>query len=54
MSKRQGHAYWQKHLDTWQQSDLTQEAYCTSHGLSIKSFYRWRRKQKESIAAESP
>ena len=54
MSKRQGQAYWQKHLDAWQQSDLTQEAYCTSHGLSIKSFYRWRRKRKESIAAGKP
>lgn len=54
MSKRQGHAYWQKHLDAWQQSDLTQEAYCSSYGLSIKSFYRWRRKQKETMAAAKP
>jgi hypothetical protein len=51
MSKRQGQAYWQKHLDAWHQSGLTQEAYCTNHGLGIKSFYRWRRKEKESIAA---
>lgn len=54
MSKRQGQAYWQKHLDAWHQSELTQVAYCLSHGLSIKSFYRWRRKQKEPVAAEKP
>jgi len=54
MSKRRGLDYWQKHLEAWDQSDLTQEAYCASHGLSVKSFYRWRRKQKESIAAGKP
>lgn len=54
MSKRQGQAYWQTHLDAWRQSERTQVAYCLSHGLSIKSFYRWRRKQKESIAAAKP
>ena len=54
MSKRRGSEYWQKHLDAWHQSELTQEAYCVSHGLSTKSFYRWRRKEKESIAAGKP
>ena len=54
MAKRRGLDYWQEHLDAWHQSDLTQEAYCASHGLSTKSFYRWRRKQKESIAAGKP
>lgn len=54
MSKRQGQAYWQQHLDAWRQSELTQVAYCVSHGLSIKSFYRWRRKQKEPVAAATP
>ena len=54
MSKRRGLDYWQEHLDAWHQSDLTQEAYCADHGLSVKSFYRWRRKQKESIAAGKP
>jgi len=49
MSKRRGLEYWQKHLEAWDQSDLTQEAYCASHGLSTKSFYRWRRKQKIAL-----
>ncbi len=54
MSKRRGRDYWQAHLDAWHQSDLTQAAYCISHGLSVKTFYRWRRKEKESVAADKP
>lgn len=48
---RHGQAYWHKHLESWLQSDLTQEAYCTQHGLSTKSFYRWRRREKDALAA---
>ena len=50
-ARRHGQAYWQKHLDAWFQSELTQETYCTEHGLSIKMFYRWRRKEKDGLAA---
>ena len=48
---RWGAEYWRKHLEAWLQSDTTRVAYCTSHGLSLKSFYRWERKQKEAVAA---
>ena len=51
MARRHGAVYWQKHLEAWLQSDLTQEAYCTQHGLSTKSFYRWRHKEKDAVAA---
>jgi transposase-like protein len=51
MSQRRGPEFWQKHLDAWYQGELTQEAYCAQHGLSDKTFYRWRRKEKESKAA---
>jgi hypothetical protein len=37
MARRLGQAYWQKHLEAWFQSELTQEAYCAEHGLSIKT-----------------
>ena len=50
MARRLGQAYWQKHLEAWFQSELTQEAYCAEHGLSIKTFYRWRRKEKDVLA----
>ena len=51
MAKRRGPEFWRRHLEAWHQGELTQEAYCASHGLSTKTFYRWRRKEKESVAA---
>lgn len=48
MAKRQTTGYWRRHLEAWRQSGLTQVAYCARHGLSIKSFHRWRRKEKEA------
>ncbi|HYM85649.1 MAG TPA: hypothetical protein VET30_02825 [Pseudoxanthomonas sp.] len=51
MAKRREPEFWRRHLEAWHQSDLTQDAYCASHGLSTKTFYRWRRKEKESVAA---
>ncbi len=53
MGRRYGWGYWQKHLEAWRQSTLTQDAYCESQGLSIKTFYRWHRKEKEAMAAKS-
>ena len=50
---RRGAAFWRGQLETWCRSDLTQREYCATHGLSEKSFYRWRAKEKELIAAEN-
>lgn len=51
MAKRLGAQYWQWHLDAWRQSGLTQIAYCARHGLSVKAFYRWRRKGRDVVAS---
>ena len=51
MAKRQAPGFWEKHLEGWQRSGLTQVAYCTSHGLRIKSFSRWRSKTREAAQA---
>ena len=51
MAKRHGVEFWQGHLAAWHQSDLTQRAYCAQHGLGVRAFYRWHRKEKEAIAA---
>lgn len=51
MAKRQTAEFWERHLEGWQQSGLTQVAYCASHGLRIKSFSRWRSKTKEAAQA---
>jgi hypothetical protein len=53
MGRRYGWDYWEKHLEAWRQSALTQDAYCDLQGLSIKTFYRWHRKEKEAVAAKS-
>ena len=51
MAKRHGGEYWRRHLEAWYQSDLTQKAYCASQGLSVESLRRWRRREKEMLAA---
>ena len=51
MAKRHGAEFWRGHLDAWHRSDLTQRAYCANHELGEKAFYRWRRKEKEAVAA---
>ena len=51
MARRESAAFWEGHLEGWRQSGLTQVAYCASCGLSIKSFARWRRKEKDAAHA---
>jgi hypothetical protein len=54
MAKLRTLEFWQGQLEAWRRSGLTQVAYCASHGLSIKSFYRWRRKEAEPVASAAP
>ena len=42
MAKRRGAEFWKRHVEAWSGSGLTQAAYCRTHGLPRKSFYRWR------------
>ncbi len=48
---RRGAEFWRGQLEAWHRSDLTQRDYCAQHGLSEKSFYRWRGKEKAVVAA---
>lgn len=41
MDKR---SYWHKHSEDWEESDLTQQAYCTLHKLRYNRFSYWRHK----------
>ena len=47
---RRGAEFWRGQLEAWHRSDLTQRDYCARHGLSEKSFYRWRGKEKAVLA----
>lgn len=51
MAKHRGVQFWQEHVQAWDRSELTQAAYCAAHGLSTKSFYRWRHKGNEEAVA---
>jgi len=40
------HAFWAGHLKACSKSGLTKVAYCQQHGLKIKSFYYWQRRNR--------
>jgi hypothetical protein len=50
MTREQRRRFWQQHVEGWQQSGLSQIAYCRRHDLKVQQFYRWRRR----IMAASP
>ncbi len=43
-SREQRRRFWQQHVEGWQQSGLSQAAYCRSHDLKAQQFYRCRRR----------
>jgi transposase-like protein len=43
-SHEQRRRFWRQHVEGWQQSGLSQIAYCRSHDLKVQQFYRWRRR----------
>ncbi len=47
---------WLERIQTWEQSNLTQKAYCKQHHLGLASFQRWRRlfMTEERSKASSP
>ena len=53
---RDDRAFWQRHLDQWRTSGLTQEAYCRQRDLSFTIFARYRnrinRERKVGVAAD--
>lgn len=42
--KRLTQAQWKAHIEAWQQSGITQTAYCRKHGLTDKVFSLWKRR----------
>lgn len=36
--------FWEHHFEQWQQSGLSQLAYCSKHSLESHRFYYWRRR----------
>ena len=45
LSKREiNRQHWLERIEAWNQSGLTQRAFCQQHHLGLASFQRWRRK----------
>ena len=38
------HEFWKHHLECWQETDLTQAAYCRLHNLRSNRFTYWKKK----------
>ena len=36
--------FWQKHIDNWSTSGLSQAQYCRDHSLNTLTFYSWKKK----------
>lgn len=36
--------FWQRHLDSWSSSGLTQAQYCRNHSLNAWTFNSWKRR----------
>lgn len=39
--------FWTDHVASWQETDLTQRAYCQKHELPVHRFGYWKRKLTE-------
>ena len=48
MTNQQKFEFWTNHFEKWRTSNLTREAYCKKHGLSVASFGNWRTKVKRA------
>ena len=50
-SKRRNHAEWERLMDDYERSELTQRAFCTQHDLAYSSFCYWRKRLRTPSAA---
>ena len=47
-TKDEKRRYWQGHIESWRQSDLSQAEYCRRNFLPIKSFGYWKKRDSKS------
>ena len=52
--KRRSREQWRRLVEGWAGSDLTGQAYCDRHGISLGSLYRWRELLREEDAGGVP
>ena len=44
--------YWQRHIEKWSQSGLSQAAYCMERNLKIKSFTYFKSRLKKNLPVQ--
>ena len=50
-----GRTFWVEHVAAWEQSELTQSAYCRDHGICYRQFSQWKsRLKREQQILDSP
>ena len=46
-------AQWQRHVEAWRESGLSQAGYCHQHGLNRKTFSLWTRRDQGDPSMDS-
>jgi hypothetical protein len=46
----QKRSYWKQHIDSWQQTDLTQVEYCRQHNLKHHQLVYWKKRFSKTEA----
>lgn len=53
-AKPKSQSYWQKQIDSWKRSGLSQREYCRKSGITVSAFYYWNKKLQKQQKAEQP
>jgi hypothetical protein len=53
LTKEEKTSYWQKHIDSWKASSLSQKKYCENNAVSYWNFKTWYSKLKPAIPSEA-
>ncbi|MFZ3067416.1 MAG: hypothetical protein WA253_04635 [Gammaproteobacteria bacterium] len=53
MTTQSKQQHWQIHIKQWEESGLSQKAYCTQSGINLNSFTYWRGKLLSSTEQKS-
>jgi hypothetical protein len=51
MTLHQREAKWLKHLKAWQESGITQAAYCKNNKLCPQTFFRWKQRLRDQLSS---
>ena len=54
LSKRRSRTEWERLMGHYEQSELTQRAFCTQHELAYSSFCYWRKRLRTPSAGATP